>query len=380
MSGRPLRVLLLEDSPADAELVVAELRRAGFEPQWERVQSEEECVARLRADLDVVISDFSMPGFDAVRAIELVQEHVPHVPLIIVSGTVGEETAVAAMRRGASDYLLKDRLARLGMAVTRALEQRDAELARRDAETAFLQAQKMEAIGRLAGGIAHDFNNLLTGIMGYAELLLQRLDEDSLRSDAEQILRTAEHGAGLTRQLLAFGRKQAMRLEILDLNQVLQGVQGLLRRLVSAEVALDLALAAEPIRVHADRTQLEQVVLNLAVNAGDAMPHGGRLRLSTRRRRLDDGAVATQLSLEPGVYGILEVADTGVGMDEATQARMFEPFFTTKEPGKGTGLGLATVFGIVKQCGGQIAVETSPGEGATFTIFLPSDEAARHDL
>jgi PAS domain S-box-containing protein len=244
----------------------------------------------------------------------------------------------------------------------------------------FLQAQKMESLGRLAGGIAHDFNNLLTIINGTADLALIRLAGSNQRDDDWRGVRDAgERAATLTKQLLAISRKQVMQVEVLDPNEVLGGIEGLLRRLIGEDVVLRVALAPDAGRIKADAGQLEQVVVNLVVNARDAMPRGGMLTIETRSVEVVGTMVAAERSpIGPGTYVVISVTDTGEGMDEATRARVFEPFFTTKGPGKGTGLGLSTVFGIVRQCGGAIRLRSERGAGTTFEVYMPAvAEAAR---
>ncbi|MGE0040079.1 MAG: response regulator [Vicinamibacterales bacterium] len=494
-----LRTLVVEDCEADALLVIRELRRAGFRLHWRRVDSEPAYVAALDESWDVIVSDYNLPGFTAHRALELLAQRTVASPFIVVSGSIGEETAVDLLKRGASDYLLKDRIARLGSAVTRAIEERAQLAARRAAEgaltetedrmrfaleaaevgtwdvdmatgavqwssltealhgvapggfggtvDAFLElvhaedrtavgtemvsaprerreshllyrttwpdgtvhwitsigrtfhdgqgapvrtggvafdvterlnleeqyrhAQKMEAVGQLAGGVAHDFNNMLTAIRGYSDLVAESLGDDHpLQAEVGQIRQAAERAAGLTRQLLAFSRRQILEPRVLNLRDVVVAIEPMLRRLIGEQVEIRVVGDAVG-NVQADRGQIEQVVLNLAINARDAMPGGGTLTLELADTTLDDGHARLHMGSTPGPHVMLAVSDTGTGMDAQTQKRIFEPFFTTKAHGVGTGLGLSTVFGIVKQSGGNIWVYSEPGEGTTFKVYLP---------
>jgi len=244
--------------------------------------------------------------------------------------------------------------------------------AQRRLEHELRHSQKMEAVGRLAGGVAHDFNNLLTVVLGYCEMLVSRArHDDTLSGGLREIRRAAERAATLTRQLLAFGRKQVLEPRVLDLNTVLRESEPMLRSVVGEKIEMTSLLEPGLGRVRADPGQLQQVILNLALNARDAMPTGGRLTLVTAGVELDEQGVRGQLALQPGRYVTLAVTDTGVGIDPAAQVHVFEPFFTTKEGGKGTGLGLAMVYGILKQSGGDIALTSEPGHGSTFKVFLP---------
>jgi PAS domain S-box-containing protein len=260
-------------------------------------------------------------------------------------------------------------------------EQKAAEEALRRSEEKLQQSQKLEAVGRLAGGLAHDFNNILTAITGYSDLVLRRLTAaDPMRQNVEEIRRAANRAASLTHQLLAFSRKQIMQVKVLDLNAIVLDMKAFLRRVIGEDIDFSTNLEPEVGMVKADPSQLEQVIMNLAVNARDAMPEGGKLTIETKNVFLEQRDVDDQLSVKPGKYTVLSVSDTGAGMESETQKRIFEPFFTTKEQGKGTGLGLSMVYGIVKQSGGSIRVYSEAGRGTTFKIYLPLvEESGRRD-
>ena len=265
----------------------------------------------------------------------------------------------------------------------RRVEERTAE--REHLAEQLLQSQKLEAIGQLAGGVAHDFNNLLTVVMGYSQLALrQLLPNDPLRLNIEVITTASDRAASLTRQLLAFSRKQIMRPKVLDLNTIIVELERMLRRIIPENITIRTILQQEPGNVRADPSQIERVIMNLAVNASDAMPKGGKLTIETASRSLDETNARQQHDVPPGRYVMLTIEDTGVGIDRQMQQHIFEPFFTTKEVGKGTGLGLSTVYGIVKQSGGNIVVHSEPGTGTTFRIYLPrvdedASENKRHE-
>ncbi|MEK7243599.1 MAG: ATP-binding protein, partial [Thermodesulfobacteriota bacterium] len=238
------------------------------------------------------------------------------------------------------------------------------------------QSQKMESVGRLAGGVAHDFNNLLTAINGYAGFVMDALPKDDpKREDVKEILAAGKRAAALTQQLLAFSRRQILTTKIVDLNEIVGGTVRMLKRLIGENIKLEAHLAAHSCMVKVDAGQIDQVIINLAVNARDAMPNGGALTISTKTVAMPEEFFHDRPGLKPGPLVELCVTDTGEGMDEAVRSHLFEPFFTTKEKGKGTGLGLATVHGIIKQSNGEIEIESVPNKGTTFRIYLPETEA-----
>jgi two-component system cell cycle sensor histidine kinase/response regulator CckA len=375
---KALRLLLVEDSEDDALLVLRELRRGGYDVDVTRVETAD-AMARELADCewDLVISDYSLPHFSAPESLKVLRESGRDLPFIITSGTIGEDTAVEAMRYGAHDFLVKSRLARLVPAVEREMRDAAERRAHRAAEESvkrleeqFRHAQKMEAIGRLAGGVAHDFNNILTAIMATADLALETPALPlELQNDLKTIRESGAKAASITRQLLAFSRKQVVQPRPIDLNGLIRESNAMLGRLLPPNVELELDLRATGI-IEIDPTQMEQVLLNLVVNAGDAMPEGGRITVATTDLDVRQPRTTTTGVVPLGNYTVLCVRDTGVGMDEAIQTRIFEPFFTTKGPGRGTGLGLATVYGIVQQANGHIILESAPGRGTTFELYF----------
>jgi len=380
----PLRLLQLEDDTVDAELITATLTEGGIPCQSQLVDTRQAFVAALKEGrMDLILADYSIPGFDGMTALTLARQHCPDVPFLFVSATIGEELAIDAMHQGATDYVLKQRLGRLVPSVQRALRELDdraerkrAEEALRQSEKQFRQSQKMEAVGRLAGGIAHDFNNLLTVIMGYSQVLLTELGpQHPLRGKIDETLKAGERAATLIRQLLTFSSKQSLDPKILSLNTAVTSLESLLRRLIGEDIQLVSTLDQTNGRLRADQAQLEQVLVNLVVNARDAMPKGGTLTIETAQVELTRSPVYHLTPLLPGLYVRLAVSDTGCGMDRNTQSHIFEPFFTTKGEGKGSGLGLSTVFGIVTQCGGAIDVTSRVGHGTRFDLYFPSVES-----
>jgi signal transduction histidine kinase len=374
---QPLKVLVVEDNPDDAKMVLQELNRAGFETTAQRVDTEAAFLAGLNGGLDLILCDYAMPEFSGLRALELLKKRGLDIPFLIVSGAIGEEIAVEAMKLGAADYLFKDRLARLGPSVYQALEQVRLRTERRKLEAELIEAQKMEVIGQLAGGVAHDFNNLIAVIMGYSDIMMEKLEADSpLQKDAQTIRHAAERAAGLTRQLLVFSRKQPVQPVVLDINQVVGDMEKMLGRLIDENVELIFTLEPQIGRLKADSGYVGQVLMNLVVNARDAMPNGGKITVETGNATLDQDYARAHPGAAPGDYVMLSVSDTGTGMTDEVKAHLFEAFFTTKPKGKGTGLGLATCQTIVQQCGGHIAVSSQFGQGATFRVYFPQVQEA----
>jgi len=372
----PLRVLIVEDSPEDADLLALELRRGGYEPACSRVDTPGAMAAALeRQPWDLVLSDYSMPAFSLPEALEMLRARGLDVPFVIVSATIGEEAAVAAMKAGAHDYVLKHNLGRLVPAVRRELRESALRQERRDLEEQLRQAQKLESLGLLAGGVAHDFNNLLTGILGNASLIAEIWSPpDDVRMLLDEVVRASERAADLTRQLLAYAGKGRFVLEPVDLSELVREIIGLVHVSIAKKVRVELALAEGLPAIEADANQIRQLAMNLVLNAAEAVGDApGRVSIATgvrsfdapRSRRTIPGA-----GLPPGDYVYLEVEDTGCGMDDDVRKQIFEPFFTTKFTGRG--LGLAAALGIVRGHDGDLDVESAPGKGSRFEVLFPA--------
>jgi signal transduction histidine kinase/GAF domain-containing protein/CheY-like chemotaxis protein len=334
--------------------------------------ADEYLVTRVISCGDEIHPDDAGPVWDLVQ--QAVAARQPYQSSYRIFTKTGELKWVWEQGRGV--YGEDGALQALEGFVTDVSPLKRSEEAREQLERDLRQAQKMEAVGRLAGGIAHDFNNLLTVIIGRTRFLAETLTGDARsRRDVELIDKAAERAAGLTKQLLAFSRKQILEVEPVDMNALVAGIEPMLRRLLGEDIDLDVRQGERLPEIMADKGQLDQVILNLALNARDAMPSGGRLSIETRAAELDDAFVRAHRGARPGSHVALIVTDTGVGMDEHTQAQAFEPFFTTKEVGKGTGLGLSTVYGVVKQHNGYITIDSRPDAGSTFTVYLRAHEA-----
>lgn len=373
-----MHVLLIEDNEDDVYFI-REMLSDKKEIVLESVDRLDAGLTRIaQVKFDLVLLDLSLPDSHGLPTFTKVQEKAGDFPIIVLTGLDDEALAGQSVRQGAQDYLVKGQLDSrvLIRAVRYAVDRKQAESALREREEQLLQAQKMESIGQLAGGVAHDFNNLLTVINSYSDMLLGEIGFENpfVRNGLDQIKEAGHRAASLTRQLLAFSRRQILEPKVLDLNDVVSNMAKLLRRLIGEDINLVFCPDAKLGRIKVDPGQMEQVIMNLAVNARDAMPGGGQLTIETLNCEMKSATTPHGASVPPGAYVMLGVTDTGCGMDQATIARIFEPFFTTKEVGKGTGLGLATVDGIVKQSRGGITVSSELKTGTTFRIYLPRIE------
>ena len=370
----PLRVLMIEDSQDDAQLLLRQLQHGGYDVTWHRVETEVGTQDALaREPWDIVICDYSMPHFGGFDALRLLRSRGLETPFIFLSGTLGEDAAISALRQGAQDYIMKGNTKRLLPAIERELK--EAALRKEHAllERRVRHLERFEAIGKLAGGIAHDFNNVIGVILNSAELGEEQAAEHPvIRERFRTIGKQSKVAANLTRQLLAFARRQVLQPEKIDLNSAISRVESVLLSGLGARIRFKCCLDPDIDVVEADPSQIEQVILNLCLNARDAMPEGGTLVVKTMNTTLDEEFCRTHSYGLPGSYVVLIVSDDGTGMDAGTQEHIFEPFFTTKGFGKGTGLGLATVYGIVKQHGGFINVYSEIDQGTTFRIYLPA--------
>ena len=372
---RQIRLLVVDDDPQALPLVEMALMDAHFERTIEVVGTVAAGLERIRADAhDLYLVDHRLPDGTGIDLIHEAKKAGVSKPFILMTGYGSGALDEAAFREGAADYVEKHLLAaHLERAIRYAVRDWQAGRVLRDREEQLRHAQKMEAIGRLAGGVAHDFNNLLTAIVGFTDLIVERLDpRDSTADDVREIRKAADRATALTRQLLAFSRKQFLDSTVLDVNETVTGLIQMLPRVIGEHIETTTRLEPGLPAVWADASQMDQVLVNLVLNARDAMPAGGQLAIETTSVQMDEARLRTdRLALPPGKYVMLVVSDTGVGMDDATRGRAFEPFFTTKPKGKGTGLGLATVYGIIDQSGGGITLDTAPGRGTTVRIYLP---------
>lgn len=398
-------ILVVEDAYPSLKLLTEILTAAGYSVR--PADSGELALAAAAArPPELVLLDIRMPGIDGFEVFRRLKARpeTASVPIIFLSASADEADRLEGLRLGAVDFASKpfkreELLARVGTHIElfrlrsrleALVAERTGELqkefeehkraaeALRESQDRLNHSQKMEAVGRLAGGVAHDFNNILGAIQGYAGLLLRALPEnDGKREDVEEILKATERAASLTRQLLAFSRRQILSPKVADMNAIVAATSKMLKRLIGEDISFETVLSAEACLVRVDPGQLEQVIMNLAVNARDAIRGGGAITLETEVLSAQRAAAVCP-ELRGGAV-CLRMKDTGSGISDEVKKHLFEPFFTTKERGKGTGLGLSTIFGIVKQSGGEVAVESSPGKGSVFSIYLPYEAAAVPD-
>ncbi len=384
MHDSRIRVLNVDDDDGVRRLKATWLEEEGFEV-IDACNGTQALDLAARFSPEIILLDINLPDIDGYKVCERLRESSsePAAIVHITAMYVSPDDWRKSVECGADSYLIQPTEPALLLRTIRTvLQRRMAETAARrerdrlrveqqDLEAQLRQSQKMESLGHLAGGIAHDFNNFLTAILGYAELMSAQIDADKpIHADLREITRAAQSAAAVTRKLLAFSRKQVLRLTWIDLGEVIREIEPLLRRVMDDRVAVHLEIEEGVWPVIGDGPQLEQVLLNVSLNAQDAMPDGGTLTLRVKNAAVTRPPLGAP-AMMPGEYVQLEVVDTGEGMDDATRARLFEPFFTTKPAGKGTGLGLAMVYGTVKQLDGFITVASSPGNGATFSIYLP---------
>ena len=378
-----LRILILEDDPADAELEQRLLRTAGLDFTAVVVDTRPSYLAELAAFRpDVILADFALPGFSGTSALEMVQEQCPEVPFILLSGEIGDEAAVELIRQGATDYVLKDRPARLAPVVRRAVTEAEQKRQLARLEAHLRRSERLESVGQLAAGVAHEFNNQVGAMLNYAEFIREEAaaraqqgpgDDgwDGVRRDAEAIEHAGQRVIRLVHQLLAAGSREVLRPKLLNLNQVLGGIRELLHSTVGPGIEFQLSLAPDLRPVTADSGQIEQVLLSLATNAREAMPDGGSYSIATRNVTVSP-AEAARLGLGAGSHVCLTSRDTGTGIPPEVLEHVFEPFFTTKPLVEGGGLGLASVYGMARQAGGAVEVSSRPGAGTTVTVWLPA--------
>ncbi|KMO12058.1 histidine kinase [Methylobacterium platani JCM 14648] len=409
-----MRILLLEDSDLDAELLAAVLEDAGLTVATDRVITRHAfAAATAQACHDIILADYVLPAFDGMSALATARRNCPGIPFVFVSGTLGEDVAVEALKHGATDYVTKQRLDRLPRVILRALSEARAHIRRRAAEQALRdlnesleqrvaertrelaeanralqhqiaerervegalrQAQRLEAVGQLTSGVAHDFNNLLTVIAGNIEFLERAVVDERSKRRLDMMRGAAERGARLTAQLLAFSRRQKLAPVPVQLNQTVASMRDLLQSSMGGSVRIEMTLQPDLWPALVDATQIELIILNLAINARDAMAVGGCLTIETANVQLDAAPTRAE-EPSPGDYAMVAVSDTGTGIPADVLARVFEPFFTTKEVGKGSGLGLAQVYGFAKQSGGGVRIDTRDGEGTSVRVYLPRTAA-----
>ena len=370
--NEPLRIVHVEDSEEDVELIKQSLWREGFAPEIQRVQTRPELVEALsHSDCDLILSDYTLPGFSGTQALEIAHTLKPHIPFIFVSGTIQEETAIGALRNGATDYVLKDRPARLISAIRRALAETKEHAMHTALEKRLQQSRRLQAVSALAGDVARDVNRLLLKLRNQLHALSHECENPQrAQKMIGKLIDTTDEGSELMQQLLAFARRSEARLVPVDPSEFLREMAGTLGLLLPQGVEVSLQIDSELPSIFADPEQLRRILTNLVLNAKDAMPNGGWITISAEVVRFDP-IPAYLPEMDNAAYFCLKVADTGSGMDEATRLRVFEPFFTTKPLRNGAGLGLPEVFGLMRTHNGLIDIQSKPGAGTVVSLFFP---------
>jgi signal transduction histidine kinase len=364
-----IRVLLVEDSELDAELIVDAITNDGFIVEPLRVDAERAfCAALAEFAPNIILSDLSMPDFSGYRALELARGRTPDTPFIFVSGTMGEEAAVEAVRSGATDYVLKHDLGRLAASVRRALREAEERSARDQAEKSLLRAQRYEGLALLASGLSHDLRNVLQPITMGASMLLEVGDERT-RKIGMLVQDCAERGLDIVNSMLTFARGARMAVERVKVRTLLEGLSMLLRGSAPRNIDLDIVLPNEDVEIDGNYTELQQCLLNLCLNALQAMPDGGQLRVGAVSHDLDGAFFRDSEPTRPGTYLCVSIRDTGIGMTQEVQANLFKAFFTTKKDG--TGLGLLSCRRILDNHHSYLRLESAPGKGTTFSLYFP---------
>jgi two-component system cell cycle sensor histidine kinase/response regulator CckA len=381
---KAIRVLLVEDDKGDADYLrwtLRELPGSAFEVEW--VQRLAGGILYLETrQTDVALLDLNLPDSRGLETLDKLRAGAPQVPIVVLTGLDDEELAVAALRHGAQDYLIKGQIDNnlLSRAIRYAIGRKQVEDELLSSQEQLRRVQKMEAVGRLAGGIAHDFNNMLTSILGFARFVSTQLGEEHpAHSDVGQIIQAARRAAALTRQLLALGQNQVLRVTTFDPNRIVRDAHRLLRRTFSENIEIVTILGEQVAPIRADASQVEQVIMNLALNGRDAMPNGGILTIRTETITADEAFCRTRHGLQPGRHTLVSVKDNGIGMPADVRDRAFEPFFTTKGKDQGTGLGLATAYSVVQQFGGCIEIDSEPGVGTEVRLYFPASEESDAD-
>ncbi|MGH2507236.1 MAG: response regulator [Ktedonobacteraceae bacterium] len=371
-----MRFLIIDDSPFDRELIIRKLQEEFSEADFVEISRQADFdQAIAQGGMDAVLVDYALKWTTGLDVLKKLRARFPHLPVLMVTDTGNEEIAAEGMKAGLSDYMLKRHLQRLPHALKEGLRAVLLQKEHKELEEQVRQAQKMESLGLLVGGITHDFNNLLTGIIGHAQLGLSRVKQDDpLYKPLSHIYEAAQRATTMTRQLLTFSRQQTLDSHMIDLNAVITRLLSLLSKIIPENITIAFVPEQNVKHIMGDTVQIEQVIMNLCINACDAMLGEGKIVLKTRNIYMSEQDIGEFAGVQKGEYALLSITDTGGGIDEQVQARMFEPFFTTKEPEKGTGLGLSVVHGIVTQHQGFITVDSQIGRGTTFNVYFPATD------